>query len=126
MSTAQVFLVIARVFVALIAVAALFGQLFFGQFSFPSTMTGVGGLITAAFGTRTDVRSPHNSAVLLAFAGIAFLGFLLEAYEYYSRHNVPGNDFAWELHGPFLVSLIYIAFSATKLSDHLFQKPHAV
>ena len=126
MQDPRVWLGIARIYVALISIGQFMGQAYFGHFSVPSTVTGVCGLIASAVGARPRAHKSIVARVaVLASVALGLVGVVLEAGEYYSLYDVPGNDFAWELRGPFVVSLLYIGFSAMKLSNLLYRDSHA-
>jgi hypothetical protein len=125
---ATVTLDLARFLVGCMAVFGfLFSQVLFHSFSVPHTLAGVGGLAAAVIGGRPFARrSTRRRPAALVCVALAFLGVLLSAYVYYSKYNVPGNDFGWLVKAPYLVVLAYIAMSATKLMDRFYGEPSAV
>ena len=128
MTPASVLLGIARVLVAVIAlVGFILSQLVFGKLFIATSLAGVFGLIAAVLGYRGFARRyPYGLLWLTGCISLAFLGVVLEAHVYYAHHNVPGNDFAWEIRAPFLAGLCYIAFSATRFADAIYGEKHAV
>ncbi len=90
----------------------LFGQLFFGDFTLAATMAGVfgvvAGVITVASNSATMGRLAFVSCVL---AGV---GFVIDAHTYYTKYDIPGNDFAWELRGPFVIALLVITYASLR------------
>ncbi len=84
-----------------------FGQLFFGTFSWVATVCALSALGTvlgaAVCASRTWCRGALAALALTAIACVA-----LEAIEYYRKLDIPGNDFAWEMRGPFVLCLAFI------------------
>jgi hypothetical protein len=107
----RVTLTIASLYALFMGVSGfLFEQLFFGKFSASATVAGIGATIAAvsvlmAFGGS-------NRAALIAFwsALAALGGVVLDAADYYAYRNSPGNDYTWELIGPFCLALAVIVY----------------
>jgi hypothetical protein len=101
---------IARVLAIWLGVAgALFGQLFFGDFSVGATLSGVGAAIAGAlsWGSR---RTPKLLLIVGISCVAALVGVAMETITYYRELDIPGNDFAWELRGPFVGALLLIGY----------------
>ena len=99
-------IVAARAFVAFVGACELFGQLFFGTFSAAHSVVGVGAMLLSLFNPEASPRS------VLALATVSGLAVLVTAYDYYSRLDVPGNNFAWPMRAPFLLALAFVAWRA--------------
>ena len=89
----------------------LFGQLFFGTFSFAASLAGVSGISAGVLSWRSIERQGVRPFVVLScIAGV--VGVALDALHYYSHLDAPGNYYAWFLNGPFVVALLLIRHSA--------------
>ena len=85
----------------------LFGQLFFGQFSWAATIAGVSGIVSGLLGRRTAVAARFLTMAICA-TGVA--GVAMDAFRYYTELDIPGNSFGWFLIGPFTAALIFIGY----------------
>lgn len=96
----------------------LFGQLFFGHFSFPASLAGVAGL-ACSFGAFNMAGRPAWAPAWVAWAGIAALaGVAMDAAHYYLYLAIPGNYYAWALIGPFAACTAFVAFVARRRRSH--------
>ncbi len=108
----KVVLPIARVLAIWFGVAgALFGQLFFGDFSLGATLSGVGAVIAGAFSWGSQ-PAPKLLLIVGSSCVAALAGVAMETVTYYRELDIPGNDFAWELRGPFVGALLLIGYDA--------------
>lgn len=104
-------LISARVYVVLIAlVGDIFGQMFFGEFSLASTITGVSAFIAGALGGLHCRANPAVGKLVFASCITALGGTAAQAIHYYAKLNSPGNDFGWELSAPFILALLFIGY----------------
>lgn len=89
----------------------IFGQLFFGQFSWGATLAGVGGVVVGILGQRATLqaRLVTGLACTIGIAGVA-----MDAFGYYSRPHAPGNDYAWILVGIFAAGLVFVGYLNAK------------
>lgn len=109
-------LIFARVYVVLIALAGeIFGQMFFGEFSLASTITGVSAIFAGALGGLHCRANPTVGKIIFASCLTALGGTAAQAIHYYAKLDIPGNDFAWELHAPFILALLLIGYVALPL-----------
>ena len=90
-----------------------FGQLFFGTFSWVGTICAVSAL-GSIFGVAMCAGKSWCRLFLIALSSIAIICFCIEVADYYLRPHSPGNNFAWEMSAPFLLSLVII------LAAHVF------
>jgi hypothetical protein len=108
-------LIFCRIHVVLIAlVGSIFGQLFFGRFDLWSSVAAISGISAALIGIGSKSTTSRKSLVVLVCSMLALLGELMGAVDYYLHYNIPGNDYAWELRGPYLLALLYMGYSAFK------------
>jgi hypothetical protein len=103
---------IARGYILFVCVAYLFGQLFFGDFSFDTTIVAMTGITVAVLWSVANKNSSRKQKIICASAFIALTGCAYETYYYYTYLNSPGNDFAWAMRAPFYVLLIFILLSS--------------
>ena len=109
----KTFLIISQGFVIFIASSGyLFGQLFFGKFSVSATISGICGILAGGLAIAIEKATilRRFSISIVCFGGIIGVGF--EAYDYYTRLNIPGNSFSWFLIGPYCFCLLFIAYVA--------------
>ncbi len=107
------FLIIGQGYVIFIASAGyLFGQLFFGKFTVSATISGICGILAGGLAITIEKATITRrfSIGLACLGGIVGVGF--EAYDYYTRLNIPGNSFSWFLIGPYCFCLLFIAYVA--------------
>jgi hypothetical protein len=101
----------ASLYVVFMAVVGYgFGQLFFGTFSLTGTicaLSAVGSIV----GVPMCGGARGCRLVLLLLITLAMVCFGLEVVDYYTTQHAPGNYFAWDMNGPFLLCLL-IVFSA--------------
>lgn len=101
-------LIVARVYVIFFGASGfLFGQLFFGQFSWAAMLAGVSGVVGGLLGQRIAVELRFLTIAVCA-TGIA--GVAMDALHYYSELNTPGNYYAWIFIGPFAAALAFIGY----------------
>ncbi len=92
----------------------IFGQAFFGLFSVPASIAGLGGLLTAcgAFGLAWGASWAPRPAL---WSGIAtVVGVVLDAAHYYLYAAIPGNYYAWAMIGPFAACAAFVAVVAAR------------
>jgi hypothetical protein len=103
---------VARVYLVLVGASGfLFGQLFFGHFSWTATLAGVSGVASGILGQRAATTAALITALVCA-AGI--LGVAADAFHYYSELQIPGNDYASVLVGIFAAGLVLIGYLNVK------------
>lgn len=89
----------------------LLSQVWFGEFSALSTMTGVAGLATSA-GAFQLAKRPSVAPVWVMWSSLAaILGEVAAAADYYVNWDIPGNSYAWNISGPLLACLCFIGFT---------------
>ena len=99
---------LASLYVLLFAVFGYgFGQLFFGMFSWVSTICALSA-IGSVFGVALCAGKPWCRGTLALLSVVAILCFGLEVLDYYGGLHSAGNSFAWAMQGPFVVSLLII------------------
>ncbi len=101
-----------RVYVLFLAVALFFGQLYFSEFSLGSTMAGVAGLVVGGMAAKLIQENTSGAVVVTGVFAIGLIGIGIDAFEYYSKHNIPGNDFGWLLKGPYIIALSFLTIPA--------------
>lgn len=111
----QYLIVISCIYVGFMGFAgALFGQIFFGHFEIGATLTGIFGIlaviITLLLYFKKQGSKPYGFLILICSI-LSGIGVCIESWNYYSKYHVPGNDFAWELRGPFCLALLIIAYN---------------
>jgi hypothetical protein len=92
----------------------LFGQVFFGLFSLPSSIAGLGGLLTAcgAFGLAGGAAWAPRLAL---WSGVVtVMGVVLDAGQYYLYAAIPGNYYAWAMVGPFAACAAFVSLVAAR------------
>lgn len=108
---------ICQTYVLFIAVTGfILGQLFFGQFDLWSNVTGFSGIIAVIIGIGPQATTSRKALIELACCVLALVGVLMGAIDYYLNYNIPGNDYAWEFRGPYLLALFYMTYSAFRKS----------
>jgi len=106
-------LLLVRGYVVLIAAAGfIFGQFFFATFTIGETVAGVFGVIAGLLGSFKQ-NTMRDRLVIIACA-VAIAGVGIDVYHYYKYSNIPGNDYAWGLVGPFVAGLALIAVSYSR------------
>lgn len=119
-------LTLSRLVAGTIAALFLVGQALVGTFVLPAALAGIAGLGAAmASGGHAGLSRGRLYLVWLGVIG-GFAGQILEVHTYYSEQSVPGNDFAWEFRGPFLIGLAYIGIFVTVLATRAHRAQHAV
>jgi hypothetical protein len=98
--------------VLFLAAAFTLGQLFSGHFSAGSTIATLGGVCAGLLGWLSDSPVIRRIVVAASAAGIA--GAALHIYEYYSSGPRAGSYYPWFLTGPFIASLIIIAWPSLR------------
>jgi len=88
--------------------------LFFGQYEFAATSTGVFGLIAAVPGLGKTSLAPARAWMISVSTVLALVGVGLDAHDYYSREHSSGSYYAWFLIGPFCVAMVLIGVHAMK------------
>ncbi|OGB22399.1 MAG: hypothetical protein A3I66_14360 [Burkholderiales bacterium RIFCSPLOWO2_02_FULL_57_36] len=105
---------VARVYVIFFGASGfLFGQLFFGQFSWAAMLAGVSGVAAGLLGQRITAAARFLTIAVCA-TGIA--GVAMDAFHYYSELHSPGNYYAWFFIGPFAAALIFIGYLNARLA----------
>jgi hypothetical protein len=100
-------------FIALIAACGfLLGQLFFGSFSLPASIAGAAGLVSAGSTFAMVIRARWAPIWVVRSSVVTLLGVALDAGRYYLSLDTPGNHYAWELVGPFVGCLAFVAYVA--------------
>jgi hypothetical protein len=113
----QTFVLVCRVYVVIVAASGfLFGQLFFVSFDWPSTVAGTSGVLSGGLSGQFigSLRLRSNAVILLCLASIAGVGF--NAYEYYEKHDIPGNDYARFMFGPYCLFLLVLTANAAMMN----------
>jgi hypothetical protein len=101
-------MMLASLYVVLFSVVGYgFGQLFFGTFSWVATVCALSAL-GSVFGVAACAGRTWCRWALAALALIAIACVGLETIHYYRELDIPGNDFAWEMRGPFVLCLAFI------------------
>lgn len=109
----KIFLNLCRACAIFVAASGfLFGQLFFGQFEFAATLTGVFGLAAAIFGLGKSNLSTTRAWIITLSSVLALVGVGLDAYDYYSREHWSGTYYAWILVGPYAFAVVSIGIHA--------------
>lgn len=104
----KLLLSVARVYLIFFGASGfLFGQLFFGQFSWAAMLAGVFGVAGGLLGQRIAVELRLLTIAVCA-AGIA--GVAMDAFHYYAELQSPGNYYAWFLIGPYAAALVFIGY----------------
>ena len=81
-----------QLYVALIVFGIFFGQLYFAEFQVGSTMAGVAGLVIGSVGVKWVQVSLSRAGLVVGLCVVGLVGVGIDAFEYYSKHNVPGNS----------------------------------
>jgi hypothetical protein len=106
-------LLLVRGYVVLVAaVGFIFGQFFFSTFTFGETVAGVFGVIAGLLGSIKQNTVRDRLVIFASAAAIAGVG--IDSYHYYKYLNMPGNDYAWGIVGPFVAGLALIAVSYSR------------
>jgi hypothetical protein len=90
----------------------LFGQLFFGQFTFAATLAGVAGATSAVIGFKLSSHSNTLKVPVTVCACGAVVGVAMDAIHYYRDFAIPGNYYGWFMIGPFCLAQAFIAYAA--------------
>jgi hypothetical protein len=114
----NIFLNLARGYAIFLGASGfLFGQLLFGSFSVVATLAGVSGVLAGVFSWMPQHKQGiKRFTIPVCAAGI--VGVATDAFNYYSRIQVPGNDYAWFLSGLFVAALLLIGYSAFSERGH--------
>ncbi len=111
----KILIIISYIYVAFLSFAgSLFGQLFFGEFEFGATVTGIFGILAAVFALLLYFRkreSRRYGFFVLILSILSGIGVFIESWNYYSINHVAGNDFSWEFRTPFFLALLIIAYA---------------
>ena len=106
--------ILVRMGVAFIGFIYLFSQLFFGDFQWPSTAAGLGGMVLAAItGWPHRLKTTLNRIGIVA-GSIALLGVGAGVYNYYAYYNIPGNYHAWFITLPYTAGVIFLMIAAAR------------
>jgi hypothetical protein len=109
---------IARVLAIWLGVAGeLGGQVYFGDFSVDATLAGMGAALAGALSWRSQ-QSPRLHLIVVTCCAAALAGVALEAMTYYRELDIPGNNFAWGLRGPFVAALLLIGYDSLAALRH--------
>ena len=109
----RVALNIARLYVGVVGFAGfLFGQVFVGIFSGVGTVVGITSLLAAIIGGEHKSPTAVREGLVLLACGTGIVGVALDVYRYASEAQIPGDAYAWELVGPFLIALCVLAWGA--------------
>jgi hypothetical protein len=95
----------------------LFGQLFNGYFSIAATGAGIAGILAGTFGGLRTARNVTIERTIIFSCIAGFIGVAADAYNYYTKLDIPGNYYAWFLIGPFLGSLLFICYCSITLHE---------
>ena len=107
------FIVACRVYVLVLAAFGFFfGQLFFASFKVGATMAGVAGIVVGFMVAKLTQEGISGAGLVVGICVLGLVGVGIEAFEYYTKHNVPGNDFGWLLIAPYCVALIFLSIPA--------------
>lgn len=93
----------------------IFGQLFFGTFSLAPTISGISAIFAGLLGGLSCRANPTKGKLVFVFCIAALGGTAAQAIHYYTKLDIPGNDFAWELRAPFILALLFIGYVALPL-----------
>ena len=113
----SIFLAAVRMYVVFVAAAGyLFGQVFFGRFTFVATLIGVSGVLAGVLPQSTGQGGKHRFVrdLTLASCAAGLVGVGLDAYQYYTTLHAPGNSYPWFLVGLFALGLCAIAAAITR------------
>lgn len=92
----------------------LFGQLFFGDFSVVATLSGVSGVICAAFALRMSSQPSWAPARVYVACFIALAGVAMNTIIHYTQFDTPGNYYAWHIFGPYAACILLVALAANR------------
>jgi len=107
----------ARILVIFLSASGyLFGQLFFGEFTWYATISGIFGVLAGSLSGKFISSRKESAYSVLVFCVVAIIGVVFDAYNYYEYLDIPGNDFGWYLKVPYIASLILIGW-------HCYQEP---
>jgi hypothetical protein len=111
-SIAAGLLFVAMLYVVFVAVVGYgFGQLFFGDFQLIGSVCGLSALgSVAGIALCAGRRICYRFVAILS--AIAVICVALEAIDYYRNLDIAGNNFGWEMQGPFVVCLVAIGAAA--------------
>jgi len=99
---------VASLYIVFFAVVGYgFGQLFFGTFSWVSTICALSA-VGSVFGSAICAEKSWCRPFLVLLSATSILCFGLEVFDYYHRLDIPGNNFAWDMNAPFLASLLIL------------------
>jgi len=90
----------------------LFGQIFFGHFSFVASVAGVAGLVASAGAFLLAKHANPAPTWVMWSSFVALLGVAADAANYYINLAIPGNYYAWALIGPYVACLCFIGGTA--------------
>ena len=92
----------------------MLGMAFYG-FRLVPFIGGISAMLAVVVGCRAYIYQHRTSLFGTVFlCAIALLCMAIEVADYYVHHARPGNYFAWELHGPFVIALLVIGLQAIK------------
>ena len=98
----------------MLALGFFFGQLYFGVFNLGSTLAGVAGLVVGGMGAKMTQEGKSGAGLVLGLFALGFCGITIDAFAYYTKYNVPGNDFGWFLKAPYVAALGFLSIPAIK------------
>ena len=92
----------------------LFGQVFLNSFSLVSSFVGIAGLATSVGAFKLASGQGPAPAWIMWASFLALLSATADAANYYMRLAIHGNDYAWEIMGPFAACLAFIGLIAKR------------
>jgi hypothetical protein len=113
-------IVACRVYVLFLAVFGFFfGQLFFASFKVGATMAGLSGIVVGFMGAKLTLEGISGAVLVVGLCVLGLVGVGIDAFEYYTKHNIPANDFGWFLIAPYCAALMVLGIPATqKIAGH--------
>jgi hypothetical protein len=102
-----------RVYVLFLAVFGFFfGQLFFASFKVGATMAGTAGIVVGFMGAKLTQEGTSGAWLAVGICALGLVGVGIDAFDYYTKHNIPGNDFGWFLIAPYCAALMFLSTPA--------------
>lgn len=106
-------IVACRVYVLFLAAFGFFlGQLFFASFKVGATMAGAAGIVVGFMGAKLTQEGASGAWLVVGICVFGLVGVGIDAFEYYSKHNIPGNNFGWFLIAPYCAALMFLSIPA--------------